>query len=122
MLDQMKNLKQLAGMLGNAGQMKERFEQLNAELEKMSIEADAGAGAVRVTVNGKMRVQRVQLDPAMVAALAGEGADADREMVEELIASAVNAAQDKAQEAVREQVGQLTGGMNLPGMEGLLGG
>lgn len=118
----MKNLKNLASLLGNADQVKERFEKINAELDRLEAEADAGAGAVRVTVNGKMRVQRVELDPTMIAALAGEGAEADHEMIEELIASAVNAAQEKAQEAVREQMSQLTGGLNLPGVDQLLGG
>ena len=122
MFDQMKNLKTLASLLGNADEVKARCEQINEELNRMEIEADAGAGAVRVTVNGKMRVLRIELDPMMVMALAGEGADADREMIEELIASAVNAAQEKAQEAVRAQMGQLTGGLNLPGMDQLLGG
>lgn len=122
MFDQMKNLKNLAGMLGNAGEMREKFERLQEELARKTVEADAGAGAVRVTMNGKFEVMRVELDPMMIASLAGEGADADKEMVEELIRAATNAALQKAQEMAREEFSRTAGGLNLPGMEGLLGG
>ena len=73
MFDQMKNLKALAGMMGNADQIKARFEQMQRDLERKTVSADAGAGAVRVTVNGKLHVERVELDPSMTAALVGEG-------------------------------------------------
>lgn len=116
MFDNLKNLRQLSSMLGNMGDLKEKMEQMQAEMAKVTAEADAGAGAVRVTVNGKMRVVRVQLDKPMIAALAGEGADADQEMIEELIVSATNAAFEKVQDKVRDQMMQLTGGMDLPGL------
>lgn len=122
MFDQMKNLKNLAGMLGNAKELREKFEQIQAELARKTVEADAGAGAVRVVANGKLEIVRVELDRPLVIALAGEGAEADKEMVEELIAAATNAALVKAQQLVRDEMAQLTGGMNLPGMENLLGG
>ncbi|MEO1237591.1 MAG: YbaB/EbfC family nucleoid-associated protein [Planctomycetota bacterium] len=125
MFDQMKQLKQLAGMLGNAGELKAKFEAVQADLEQKVVEADAGAGAVRVTVNGKLQVVGVTLDPAMVAALVGTGDDADRGMVEELIASATNAALTQAQEMVRDEMMSITGGLDmqgLPGLDKLMGG
>ncbi|MEX0885737.1 MAG: YbaB/EbfC family nucleoid-associated protein [Phycisphaeraceae bacterium] len=122
MFDQMKNLKQLAGMLGNPEQLRERMEQMQAEMARLTVEAEAGAGAVRVTVNGRFQLERIEFDQPMLTALVGEGEQADREMVEELILAAVNAGMEKAQAMVREEVGKMTGGMNLPGMEGLMGG
>lgn len=122
MFDQMKNIKNLAGMLGNATELREKFQRMQEELARRTVEGDAGAGAVRVTVNGKLEVVRVELDRPLVTALAGDGADADKEMVEELIASATNAALTKAQQMMREEMSKLTGGMNLPGMDNLLGG
>ena len=122
MYDQLKNLKDLVGQLGNPAELREKFQQIQQELAHKTVEAEAGAGAVRVTVNGQFQVQRIELDPHMIGALAGEGTDADREMIEELIASATNAALDKAQQMVREEMAQLTGGMQLPGMENMLGG
>ncbi|MFA9477739.1 YbaB/EbfC family nucleoid-associated protein [Phycisphaerales bacterium AB-hyl4] len=122
MFDQMKNLKNLAGMLGNAGEMKERFEKLQAELAEKRIDADAGAGAVRVTVNGKFELVNIEIDRAMLTALVGDAAEADKEMVEELILSATNAAIHKAHEVARQEFSRAAGGLNLPGLEGMMGG
>ncbi len=122
MFDQMKNLKNLAGMLGNAGEIREKMQQMQEELARLTAEADAGAGAVRVVVNGKMQVLNVELDRAMIASLAGEGSDTDKQMIEELIVSATNEAMRRAQELVRQEMSKLTGGMDLPGLEGMMGG
>lgn len=122
MYDQFKQIKDLVGQLGNPQEMREKFQQIQAELAEKTVDAEAGAGAVRVTVNGQLQVQRVELDPSMIGALAGQGADADRELVAELIASATNAALEKAQQMVRDEMGRLTGGLSLPGMDQLLGG
>ena len=123
MFDQLKAMKQLAGLMGNAGELKAKFEALQAELKEMSVDADAGAGAVRVTMNGHLRVTDVKLDPAMIVALAGSGDpggdDTDHGMIEELIVSATNAAMTKAQEMVKEKMATLTGGMDLPGLPGM---
>ena len=121
MFDQMKQLKNLMGMLGNPAEIREKMERLQSELGELVAEGESGAGAVRVVVNGKMEVLSVRVEPAMIGSLVGEGLDADREMVEELIASAVNAALRKAQEAAKEKMAGLTGGLNLPGLEGLTG-
>lgn len=122
MFDQMKMMKQLMGALGNPEELKAKAQQMQEELGRRMVVGDAGAGAVRVTMNGRLEVQRVELDPAMVQTLAGEGADADREMVEELIAAATNDAMARAQVMAREEMGKLTGGMNLPGLDALTGG
>ncbi|MEM8737871.1 MAG: YbaB/EbfC family nucleoid-associated protein [Planctomycetota bacterium] len=122
MFDQMKQLKQLAGMLGNAGELKARFEAVQADLEQKTAEGDAGAGAVRVTVNGRLRVVAVHLDPAVLATLTPPDGGPDHPQVEELILTATNAALDRAQAMVQAEMASLTGGMNLPGMDQLMGG
>lgn len=119
MFDQLKNLKALSGLMGNLPQLKEKMAQAQAELARKTVEADAGAGAITVTVNGKLEVTNVRLDPAMIATLAGEGSDADREMVEELIRSATNDAMRRAQELVREEMSRAADGLNLSGLEDL---
>ena len=121
MFDQLKNLKNLAGLMGNAGELREKMEKFQEELERMTVDADAGAGAVRVTVNGKLTVLSVSLDPTMISALAGEGAEADRAMIEELIVSATNEAMRRAQELVKQEMARQMDGMNLPGLDGMLG-
>ena len=119
MFDQMRNLKQIMGMLGNPQELQQKFQRIQDELARKTVEAEAGAGAVRVTVNGRMQVQDVQLDPTMIAALAGDGEQLDQEMIEQLVVSAVNAGLEKAQQLVREEFG--AAGLNLPGMQNMLG-
>ena len=116
MFDQLKNMKELAGLMGNLGGLKEKMEQAQAELATKTVEAEAGAGAVRVTMNGKLEVIDIKIDPVMITTLAGTGTDADREMVEELISSAMNAAIVKVQELIKDSMGDVTGGLNLPGL------
>jgi hypothetical protein len=119
MFDQLKNMKDLASLMGNLGGLKEKMEQAQAELATKTVEAESGAGAVRVTMNGKFEVVDVTIDPVMITTLAGTGTDADRQMVEELIASAMNAAVLKVQELLKDTLGEATGGLNLPGMPGM---
>jgi nucleoid-associated protein EbfC len=97
------------------------MERMQNELARKTVEADSGAGAVRVVMNGRLEVVSVKLDRPLLAVLAGEGQDADQQMIEDLIAAAVNAALQKAQLLVREEMGRLTGDLNLPGMDKLLG-
>ncbi len=122
MFDQMKNIKALTSLLGNTDEIRKRFDRVQSELEQMRATAEAGAGAVRVTVNGKYRVIRVELDPVMLGSLAGQGADTDIEMIEELVAAATNAAQDKAKQEMGQHMSELTGGLNLnvPGLDQML--
>lgn len=131
MFDQIRGMGKLASLLGNPAQMKEMQEQVERaqrELAGKTVQGEAGAGAVRATVNGKLELTRLELDPAMIGALvggaggAGEGSAADREMVEELIVSATNAAMDKAKEMVKEEMTRLSGGLNLPGLDGIIKG
>lgn len=116
------NLKNLGGILSQMGEMKEKFEALEGKLRDLRLEGEAGAGAVRVVINGKFEVAEVNIDPVMVGALAGEGSQADQLMVEDLIAAAMNMATDKARRAIQEEVQQVTGGLLPPGMERLMGG
>lgn len=115
------NLKNLASMLGQAKELRAKLEEMQEALERRTVEADAGGGAVRVVVNGKMQVKSVHIDRPMLTALVGEGGEADQQMVEDLIAAAVNAGLSRAKELVQDEAAKITGGMPLPGMEKLLG-
>ncbi len=103
----------LAGLLKQARQMKEQMDQVQADLERRSFEATAGAGLVTATVNGKSELTDIKIDPRAVQ---------DIEMLEDLIKAAVGAATAKAREAVKEEMLKLTGGLNLPGLSDMLGG
>ena len=110
------NLKALGSIMKNAGDIREKAEQLKAQLEARTVEAEAGGGAVRVTLNGKGRVLRVELDPPLLSGIAGD----DRGVIEELIAAAVNAGQEKVRRLMADELKQLTGGMDIPGLSGLI--
>ncbi len=121
MFDQFKNM---ANLMSQAKEMRAKMEQAQQELARKTVEADAGAGAVRVTMNGKLEVLSVRIDQRMLATLAGEGANADLQMVEDLMAAAFNAALGKAQQLIQEEMGKVTGGLNLgaiPGLDKLMG-
>jgi nucleoid-associated protein EbfC len=96
-------------LMRQASRMQRKIEQRREELKDQEFEADAGSGRVKAVVNGGAEVVRVQIDPALFTA-------EDREMVEDLIAAAVNAALAKAREMVDAEIEKLSGGLKIPGM------
>ncbi len=105
----------LTGFLKQAKEMQGRFQEMQQMLANSRYEADSGAGAVRATVTGKLELVDLRIDPATASS-------GDIELLEDLVKSAVCAAQRKAGEAVREEMQKMTGGLSLPGIEGLMGG
>ena len=115
------NLKNMASVLGQAKDFQEKLQAVQAELARKTVEADAGAGAVRVVANGKLEIVSVHLDRPLLATLAGDGSDQDQQMIEALITAATNAALAKARELIQQEVSKIAGGLNLPGMSQMLG-
>ncbi len=103
----------MMGILKHAKEFQEKVAQMRAELESRRYSADAGGGAVAVTVDGKGSVIRVKIEPS---------ATADVELLEDLVKAAVCAAVTKAQDAMQQEMRQLTGGLNIPGLTDMLGG
>ncbi len=104
------------GGLGNMGQLmkhaldlKANMERLKDELGNARVEASAGGGMVTVEMNGKMEVLSLHIDREIVN-------PDDPEMLETLVAAAVNEATRKAQELVRDKMSELTGGLDIPGL------
>ena len=122
LLEALKNMAKMKDVLRDAEGMRRQMEKMQEELAARTVEGDAGAGAVRVVMNGKLEVLRVHLDRPLLTALAGDGESTDQAMIEELIAAAVNTASEKARQLVAEEMQRLTGGLNLPGLGPLLGG
>lgn len=122
MFDQIKNI---ASMVGQAKQLREHLEQLQATAAQKTVEADAGAGAVRVVANGKMQIVSVTLDQPLLVTLAGQGDEADKCVIEDLITAATNAALDKARQAMQEELQRLGGGIDpaaLADLQKMIGG
>lgn len=99
----------LQEMLGQAKQMQEQVQQ---KLAATVVEASAGGGAVTVRMNGKKEVLKVTIDPAAVAGLTGPQPDV--EMLEDLVAAAMNEAGRRAEEIMKSTVQGMMGGLNLP--------
>lgn len=114
------NLKNMGAIMKAAAEAKTKMAELQKELERRSVTGEAGGGAVRVTMNGKMQAQRVQFDPVMIAALSGDDGS-NQEMIEDLTAAAITDAVERVQKLVQEEMQKITGGLDLPGMQGLLG-
>jgi hypothetical protein len=85
------------------------MSKMQEELENKTYEATSGGGAVKALVNGKKEVLDLQIDKDVVD-------PEDVEMLEDLILAAVNEAMREATEELNDKMGQMTGGMNLPGM------
>lgn len=105
----MLNPLKLQEMLGQAKQMQEQIQQ---KLAATVVEAASGGGAVSVKMNGKKEVLKITIDPAAVSSLTG--ANADVEMLEDLIAAAINEGGRRADEIMKSSVQGLLGGLNLP--------
>jgi nucleoid-associated protein EbfC len=97
---------QLAGLMRQAQQMQENMKKLQEELASVEVEGQSGAGMVKVTMTCRHDVKRVSIAPSLLAD--------DKEMLEDLVAAAVNDAARKVEAAVQEKMGALAGGMGLP--------
>ncbi len=99
----------MQAMLRQAQKMQEDAQRVQQELEAKEYSASAGGGAVSATVNGKHTLTALTINPEVVD-------PDDAEMLADLVMAAVNEAQRAADKDAEEQMGKVTGGMNLPGM------
>jgi hypothetical protein len=102
----MKNLQQMQQILKQVQQFQ---EQLQKQLDELVVEAAAGGGMVAVKMNGQKQLHEVRIDPEIFASQ-------DLEMLQDLILVAVNEAARKVDEQLSSQVGNLAGGLNIPGL------
>ncbi len=115
MLKGLSQLANLPGILKQAQEMGGRLQQLNAELKTKRVTGAAGGGLVEVDANGLGEALAVRIDPSLIE-------KQDRELLEDLLPTAINAAQQKAKELHAESMQSLAGGLNLPGLSEALGG
>ena len=99
----------LGQMMKQAQKMQAKIMKIQEEMAERSVEASSGGGMVTVTANGKQEILSIRIEPEVVD-------PEDVEMLQDLVAAAVNEALKKAQEMVAEEMAKVTGGMQLPGM------
>ena len=105
----MKKINDLGELLGQAQQMQAHMQQLQSEITKTEVVGESGAGLVRLTMNGAHEVLKVRIDPSLLGQ-GGEG-QAEREVLEELIAAAANDAVQRVEAAQREKMSKMAGGL-----------
>ena len=98
----------IGGILKQAQQMQENLRKAQEELAKVEVTGSAGGGLVTITMTCRHDVKRVQLDSSLLTD--------DKEVLEDLIAAAMNDAVRKAEETTQQRLSGLTAGLNIPGM------
>jgi DNA-binding YbaB/EbfC family protein len=96
----------LGNLMKQAQQMQDNLKKAQEQLAEMEVEGVAGAGMIKVTMNGRHDVRRVQIDPALMSD--------DKEMLEDLLAAAVNDAVRRIDALSQEKMSGFTAGLNLP--------
>lgn len=96
-------------MLKQAQKMQEDMANLQSDLEEREYTATSGGGMVSVTIDGKHLIKSIKINPEIVDS-------DDTEMLEDLVTVAVNEAISNATKTAEEEMGAITGGLNLPGM------
>jgi hypothetical protein len=97
---------QLAGLMKQAQAMQENMQKAQEAIAALEVEGQSGAGLVKVLMTGRHDVKRVSIDSSLV----GE----DKDMLEDLVAAAVNDAVRKVEAASKEKIAAATGGLGLP--------
>ena len=102
----------MSKMLKQAQEMQKRMETVQNELGEIVIDADSGGGMVNVKINGNLELQELNIQDEVLKE--------DKEMIEDLVISAVNKGITMAQAKSKEKMESVTGGMlsglNIPGM------
>jgi len=95
----------IGGLMKQAQKMQENMQKAQEELAEMEVKGKAGGGLVNVVMTGRHDLRKVTIDDSLMD---------DKEMLEDLIAAAVNDAVRVVETTTQEKMGSLTGGMNLP--------
>ena len=101
----------MKGPMGNlmkqAQKMQEDMQKAQEEVARMEVEGQAGGGMVKVVMNGRHEIRKVTLDDSLM--------EDDKEMIEDLLAAAVNDAVRHVEQQTQEKMSGVTAGLNLPG-------
>lgn len=97
-------------MMKQAQQMQEKMQAVQAEIAALVIEGESGAGLVKVKLSGKGECLGVTLDPKVMTDQSDEG----KEILEDLLAAAMNDAKRKVDEQSKAKMSSVMGGLNLP--------
>ena len=107
--------KMLGDLMKQAQKMQQEMGKIQEESKKKTVEAAGGGGMVVAVANGAMEIVSIKIEKDVVN-------PDDIEMLQDLVLAAINEALRRAQQMVSDDMGKITGGMNIPGMGNLFGG
>jgi len=96
-------------MLRQAQQLQAKLAKAQEELEKTTVQASSGGGAVTVVVNGQQKIISIKITPEAVD-------PKDVSMLEDLVMAAISEGLEKSKELAASQLGAITGGLRIPGI------
>jgi len=102
----------MENIMKQAQKMQEDMKRAEEEIAALEVTGEAGAGLVKVTMNGHYDCKKVEIDASLMTE--------DKEMLEDLVAAAINATTRQIEETKKEKMSGVTGGMNLPGLDSFL--
>ena len=96
----------MGNIMKQAQQMQENLQKAQDEIAKLEVIGESGAGLVKVTMTGRHDVKHVEIDPSIM--------NDDKEMLEDLLAAAVNDANRRVEKTTQDKMSELTAGLGLP--------
>lgn len=96
----------LGNLMKEAQKMQQRMQEAQEQLSQLIVAGEAGGGMLKIEMNGRHDITKVKVSPSLM--------EEDVEMLEDLIAAAVNDAVRKVEKASKEKISQLTAGLNIP--------
>ena len=103
-------MKGIGDLMKQAQQMSQQMQEAQAELANLEVTGESGAGLVKVVINGKHEARKVEIDSTLL----GEGSLEDKEVLEDLIAAAINNAVHRLETEHKNKMGGLVSGLGLP--------
>jgi hypothetical protein len=107
MFDAIKGLGDLPGLMAKAREMQDKMKQMQDDMAKRQVTAEAAGGMVQATVNGRLELIKLRIDKSKID-------PNDTEMLEDVIVAAVAAAQNKAAESAKDQMQKMATDMGIP--------
>ncbi len=102
-------MKNLGGLMKQAQKLQTKMAEMQEELGRRTVSAQAGGGMVEATVNGRQELVSLRIDPEVAN-------PDDLDMLQDLILAAINEALNRSREMVAQEMSKLTGGLQIPGL------